>query len=91
MEALSDGGVRVGIPREASLKLAAQAMKGAAELFLNDGVHPAILKDSVCSPAGTTIAGIAEMERNGVRHALISAVEASTKRSEELGKITAGK
>lgn len=87
LEGLSDGAVKMGIPRDLSLQIAAQTMKGAAELILNDkNAHPGALKDSVCSPAGTTISGIAQIEKHGVRNALIQAIEAATTRGVELGK-----
>ncbi len=85
IEALADGGVKVGLHRADALKLAAQTVKGAAELVLKTGKHPAELKDMVASPGGTTIYGLAELERKGVRGALIDAVASATKRSEELG------
>lgn len=85
IEALSDGGVKVGLPRDTATRLAAQTLAGAAEMVLETGQHPGALKDAVTSPGGTTIAAIHEMERGGVRAALINAVEASTKRSRELG------
>ena len=85
IEALADGGVRVGLRREDALKLAAQTVKGAAELVLKTAKHPAELKDMVASPGGTTIYGLAELEKRGVRGAFIEAVTAATKRSEELG------
>ena len=85
IEALSDGGVKVGLPRDVATRLAAQTLLGAAELVLQTGEHPGALKDAVTSPGGTTIAAIHEMETGGVRAALMSAVEASTRRSIELG------
>lgn len=85
IEALSDGGVKVGLPRDMATRLAAQTLAGAAEMVLQTGQHPGALKDAVTSPGGTTIAAIHEMERGGVRAALINAVEASTQRSIELG------
>lgn len=86
IEALSDGGVRVGLPRDVATKLAAQTLYGAAKLLLETGLHPGVLKDQVASPGGTTIAGLHAMERAGVRAGLMNAVEAATERSRELGK-----
>jgi pyrroline-5-carboxylate reductase len=86
IEALSDGGVKVGLPRDMAMRLAAQTLAGAADMVLQTGDHPAVLKDAVTSPGGTTIAGLHEMELGGVRAALMNAVEASTAKSIELGK-----
>lgn len=86
IEALSDGGVRMGLPRHISTQLAAQTVKGAAEMVLETGEHPGTLKDAVTSPGGTTIAGIHELEAGGLRHSLMNAVSAATNRSIELGK-----
>jgi pyrroline-5-carboxylate reductase len=86
IEALSDGGVRVGLPREVATVLAAQTVLGAAKMVLDTGSHPAVLKDMVTSPGGTTIAGLHTLERGGVRAALIDAVEAATHQATELGK-----
>ena len=86
IDALADGGVRMGIPRETALILAAQTLIGASKLFLESGKHPGQLKDMVATPGGTTIAGLHQLEAGGLRHALINAVQAATLRSAELGK-----
>jgi pyrroline-5-carboxylate reductase len=90
IEAMSDGGVRSGLPRNVSTRLAAQTVLGAAKMVLDTGEHPAALKDGVASPGGTTIAGLHELERGALRGALINAVEAATRRSQELGRAAEG-
>lgn len=85
IEALSDGGVRAGLPRTIATQLAAQTLKGAAEMVLQTGQHPGVLKDGVTSPGGTTIAGVEALEKGGLRPTVISAVTAATKRSMQLG------
>ncbi|MEO1477114.1 MAG: pyrroline-5-carboxylate reductase [Bacteroidota bacterium] len=84
IEALTDGGVKMGLPRPQALKLAAQTVYGAAKLVLETGLHPAILRDQVTTPGGTTIAAIAELERHGLRPMLIEAVGTATARSQAL-------
>jgi len=90
IEAMADGAVRMGIPRDKSLQIAAQTVKGAAQLVLETHLHPGPLKDSICSPGGTTIAGIATLEEYRIRSAFIDAVTASTRRGDELSKTTKG-
>jgi pyrroline-5-carboxylate reductase len=85
IEALSDGGVRVGLPRDVATALAAQTVLGAAKMVLETGAHPGVLKDMVASPSGTTIAGLHALERGALRAALMDAVEAATRRARELG------
>ena len=86
VEALADGGVKVGLDRQTAMTLATQTVLGAARLLLETGKHPAELKDMVSSPGGTTIAGIQALEDGGLRSALINAVERATLRSKELGR-----
>ena len=85
IEALTDAGVRMGLSRDISLKLAAQTILGAAKLCLKGDRHPAELKDMVTSPGGTTIAGLKALEEGKIRATLMAAVEAATLRSKELG------
>ncbi|MDR0689569.1 MAG: pyrroline-5-carboxylate reductase [Spirochaetaceae bacterium] len=85
IEALADGGVRAGLPRDKALAYAAQTVLGAAAMVKETGKHPGELKDMVASPGGTTIAGIAALERSGFRGIVMNAVDAAFKRSMELG------
>ena len=86
MEALADGAVACGLPREKALRYAAMTMAGAAELALTTGQHPGVLKDAVCSPGGSTIAGIRVLEQHGFRGAAMECVAAAHRRNLELGK-----
>jgi pyrroline-5-carboxylate reductase len=91
IEALADGGVKVGLGRDTALLLAAQTVYGAAKLQLETGEHPGRLKDMVTSPGGTAIAGLHTLEAGGLRRTLIDAVEAASRRSVELGEQMAKK
>jgi len=86
IEALADGGVKVGLGRDVALLLAAQTVYGAAKLQLETGEHPGRLKDMVTSPGGTAIAGLHTLESGGLRRTLIDAVEVASNRSAELGR-----
>ncbi|MBD2462966.1 pyrroline-5-carboxylate reductase [Oscillatoria sp. FACHB-1407] len=85
IEALADGGVAAGLPRAIALQLAIQTVRGTAELVQQSDLHPAVLKDRVTSPGGTTIAGVTQLEEHGFRAGLIAAVKAAAQRSKELG------
>ena len=86
IEALSDGGVAAGLPREVATKLAAQTVLGGARMVLETGLHPGALKDMVTSPGGTTIEGLHELEKGKIRGVLISAVRAAAEKSKKLGQ-----
>jgi pyrroline-5-carboxylate reductase len=84
IEALADGGVAAGLPRDIAQKLAAQTLLGAARMVLETGQHPGVLKDAVCSPGGTTIEAMHELEKGGVRAALMTAVRAAADKARKL-------
>ena len=86
IDALADGGVAAGLPRNYAIELAAQTLLGAAKMVLETGEHPDVLRDKVTSPAGTTIEGIRILERNNFRSALIEAVISAAEKSKDLGK-----
>ena len=85
IEALTDGGVRAGLPRDVARPLAAQTALGAARMLLETGEHPAVLKDAVTTPGGTTIAALEVLERAGIRGTMMEAVLAAQKRAREMG------
>lgn len=85
-EALADGAVACGVPREKALQYAAATLMGAGKMLLDTGLHPGVLKDAVCSPGGSTIAGINVLEQNGFRGTVMDCVKTSYERNKELGK-----
>uniref|UniRef100_A0A6V3K1Q8 Pyrroline-5-carboxylate reductase n=2 Tax=Lotharella globosa TaxID=91324 RepID=A0A6V3K1Q8_9EUKA len=91
IEAMADGGVRMGLPRPVALQLAAQTVLGSAKMVMETGEHPGLLKDKVASPGGTTIAGIHALEKGGFRATVMNAVEAAATRSRELSKAAESK
>ncbi len=86
LEAMADGAVACGLPRQKALAYAAATMEGAAQMFLQSGKHPGELKDAVCSPAGSTIVGIQALEQHGFRGAVIDCILAAYQKNKELGK-----
>lgn len=99
MDAMADGAVKQGIPRDMALRIGAQILKGSGQLIIKDMLrldhpsqaHPAVHKDAICSPGGSSIAGIHELEKAGVRSAFMNAIEAARKRSDEIGRLAAEK
>ncbi len=87
LDALTEAGVNVGLPRDIAIQLAAQTAYGAARMVLETGSHPALLKDEVTTPAGCTVDGILELEAGGLRVTLIKAVKRSTERARELARL----
>ena len=81
---MADGAVKQGLPRDLAYRLAAQTMVGAGKMVLDTHTHPAVLKDEVCSPGGTTITALDILEKSGLRTSMMQAVEAATRRCEEL-------
>ena len=86
IEALTDGGVKMGLPRDVAQSLVLQTIVGAARMVVETGKHPGQLKDMVTSPGGTTIRGLHALEKKGVRAALIDAIEKAAERSRELAQ-----
>ncbi len=85
-EAMADAAVKEGIPRVYAYEMAAQSVLGSALMVLSSGTHPAALKDAVCSPGGTTIEAVEELERKGFRAAIMDAMDACARKSRELSK-----
>ena len=86
IEALADGAVKYGMSREMAYEMVAQTVLGAAKMVLETKEHPAVLKDKVCSPKGTTIAGVAALEEFGFRNAILKATEECYERAEQMNK-----
>ena len=86
LEAMADGAVACGVPRATALRLAAATLEGATEMVLATGRHPGVLKDEVCSPGGSTIAGVKALEAHGFRGAVMDCITAACQRNRELGK-----
>ncbi len=86
IDAMADSGVKYGIPKDVALKLAAKAVEGSAKMVLETKEHPQSLKDAVCSPGGTTIAAVLELEKNGFQSSVAQAIDACVKRADEMSK-----
>jgi len=86
IESLTEGGVRMGLPRELAKKLTTQTLLGASKMVLETGMHPALLKDAVTTPAGVTVDGLMELEDGGIRVALIKAISRATEKSKEISR-----
>ena len=86
IDAMADAGVRYGLTKANALKLAAKAVEGSAKMVLETGIHPEQLKDNVCSPGGTTIAAVCELERTGFRASLQTAIDACIRRNAEMNQ-----
>ena len=86
IESLTEGGVRMGLPRELAQKMASQTLLGSAKMVLETGMHPALLKDAVTTPAGVTVDGLMELEDGGIRVTLIKAVSRATEKSKEISR-----
>ena len=86
LDAMANAGVRIGLPRPLALQAAVQTMYGSGLIALETGSHPSVLRDQVTSPGGTTIAGIAAMEKEGLRSSIMEGVVACYERSNEIGK-----
>ena len=84
-EAMADAGVKMGLPRDMAYRLAAQTMVGSGQMVLKTGIHPAVLKDEVCSPGGSTITAVDQLEESGIRSTMMKAVEAAAKKCHQLG------
>lgn len=87
IEAMADGGVKAGLPRDVAMGLAAQTVFGSSKHVLETGTHPAVLKDMVCSAGGTTIHAVSALEDGGLRASVINAVMAASERSKQLSKM----
>ena len=86
IEAMMQGGVQQGIPKDIAIQMAAQSVLGSALMVLSSGEHPAVLRDAVCSPGGTTIDAVAVLEKNGFRSAVLEAMEACAEKYRKMSK-----